>query len=100
MIFISSSVLANNYKEEFMEMWNGDFGKGDNVNVPVVYVDEIKIENYFCPEDNCGERIEEVLDKASESIYFLTFSFTHTGIANKIAMKIHEAWFVILNFFE
>ena len=90
LIFISSSVLASNYEDEFFEMWDGEFGKGSGVGVPVVYADGIKIENYFCPEDNCGEKISDVLSSAKESIKFLTFSFTHTSIANEIVMKIHD----------
>lgn len=90
LIFISSSVLASNYEDEFFEMWEGVLGKGNNVRVPVVYLSGVKIENYFCPEDNCGEKISDVLSSAKESIKFLTFSFTHTSIANEIVMKIHD----------
>jgi len=89
-IILKSEKLAENYKDEFDEMWRGVFGKGEQVKKPIIYLNDSKVENYFCPEDNCGERIEETLSKAEESIYFMTFSFTHTGIANEIVIKMHE----------
>ena len=90
LIIINSSVLAKNYEDEFNELWNKTFGKGNKVNNPVIYLNESKIENYFCPEDSCSEKIKNALEKAEESIYFLVFSFTHDGIANKIVLKMHE----------
>jgi phosphatidylserine/phosphatidylglycerophosphate/cardiolipin synthase-like enzyme len=90
LIIISSKVLAENYEDEFSELWNGTFGKGDNVEFPIVYLSGRRIENYFCPEDSCGEKIRNTLDKAEDSIHFLTFSFTHNSIANKIVLKMHE----------
>ncbi len=88
LIVLKSKRLAENYEDEFNEMWNGMFGKGDKTRMPIIYVNQTKIENYFCPEDNCGEKIEEVLGEAEESIYFMLFSFTHTGIANEIVRRI------------
>ncbi|MBR9691170.1 phospholipase [Candidatus Woesearchaeota archaeon] len=89
MIVIKSKVLAGNYEDEFDELWNGEFGKGKKVENPIVYLNGSKIENYFCPEDECGERIEEALEEAKKSIHFLVFSFTHTGIANEIVMRMY-----------
>lgn len=86
-IFIRSSLLAQNYKDEFFEMWNRDFGNGADIRYPVVYLDDIRVENYFCPEDSCSSKIERVIDSAQESVYFMTFSFTHEGIANSILAK-------------
>ena len=87
LLLIESSVLAKNYEAEFAEMWNGTFKKGDNVLTPVVEVSGIKIENYFCPEDNCASHVKEVLKSAKESIHFMTFSFTDDSIANILLMK-------------
>jgi len=89
-ILIQSSILAKNYEDEFKELWNGEFGRGNQVQNPVVYLNETRIENYFCPEDLCSEKIKKVLEKAEDSIYLLVFSFTHDGIANKIVIKMHE----------
>jgi phosphatidylserine/phosphatidylglycerophosphate/cardiolipin synthase-like enzyme len=90
LIIINSKVLADNYEDEFDELWNGIFGKGGKVNNPVVYLNGSKIENYFCPDDSCSEKVKDALEKAENSIYFLVFSFTHDSIANKIVLKMHE----------
>ena len=90
LIIIKSKFLAQNYEDEFQELWNLSFGKGRKVSHPIIELDGIKIENYFCPEDQCGEIIENTLAKADTSINFMTFSFTHNGIANVIALKMQE----------
>ncbi len=90
LLLIESSILAQNYEDEFAEMWNGTFKKGDPVSTPVVEVSGIKIENYFCPEDDCALHVKEVLKSAKESIHFMTFSFTDDSIANILLLKKSE----------
>ena len=87
LILVNSKVLAANYEAEFQEMWNGVFKKGDLVLNPVIELDGITIKNYFCPDDQCAEKVKEELKKAKESIHFMTFSFTNDGIGNIILMK-------------
>lgn len=87
LLLIESKVLAQNYEEEFQEMWNGQFKKGAAVATPSFFLDTISVQNYFCPEDHCAERVKEELKKANNSIYFMVFSFTHDGIANILLLK-------------
>ncbi|MBU0456658.1 MAG: phospholipase D-like domain-containing protein [Nanoarchaeota archaeon] len=87
LLLISSKVLASNYQDEFDEMWNGTFKKGNKILNPSISINNIDIKNYFCPEDKCADRVKEELKKAERSIYFMTFSFTHEGIANILLMK-------------
>ncbi len=84
MLIIHSRKLAKNYLKEIDE-WIDD----DKYETPYPYIemDEIQIKSYFCPEDNCGEAVVEEIKKANESIYFMTFSFTHNSIANNILLK-------------
>lgn len=82
-----SETLAKNYEDEFGELWNGRFGEGGNVGNPVLYINSIKIENYFCPEDKCASRIVDLIENAKSGIYFMSFSFTHGGIADALAAK-------------
>ncbi len=89
-LFITSPTLAQNYEDEFQEMWGGTFKKGESVRNPIVQVGDTIIKNYFCPEDNCAERVKEELRKAEHSIHFMTFSFTHEGIANTLLLKQQE----------
>jgi len=90
LVIIHSKYLAQNYEDEFNELRQNRFGKGNKVRYPLIYLNNIKIQNYFCPEDNCAEHIIEELKKAKKSIYFMTFTFTHNSIANIIALKIHH----------
>ena len=86
-IVIYSKYLAQNYKEEFNELWDKRFGEGQVVEFPVVYINDKKIENYFCPEDSCKDQVIEELLNAKKSIYFMTFSFTDEEIADAILFK-------------
>ena len=86
MLVITSEYLAKNYMEEFYEMQNDEFGDRDSqaVSVPVVELENtgygnVKIENYFCPEDNCKKHVIDTINSANSSIYFCTFSFTEAN---------------------
>ena len=87
LLIINSEILSQNYQNEFNEMWNGTYKKGSKVRNPKVRLNEILIETYFCPEDNCLERIKDELKDAKNEIYFMTFSFTHPSIANILLLK-------------
>ena len=90
MVIIESKYLAGNYESEFDEMWEGDFGRGEKVITPVFYLNGHRIENYFCPEDDCAYHVQQELRKANETIYFMAFSFTHDKIANEMVLKHYE----------
>jgi phosphatidylserine/phosphatidylglycerophosphate/cardiolipin synthase-like enzyme len=82
LLILYSKYLAENYEDEFQELWNGD-----EVKHPIIYLNNKKIENYFCPEDNCKEHVIENLNSAEKSIYFMTFSFTDEEVADAILFK-------------
>lgn len=84
LIVIHSKYLALNYEDEFKELWNGKFGEGGKVKYPAIYLNNHEIENYFCPDDYCSEKIIKEINKAEKSIYFMTFSFTSEKIADAI----------------
>ena len=86
-VLIYSNALAKNYDDEFNELWNLDFGKGNSVKFPIVYINNMKVENYFCPEDNCASRIIDLIKNAESSIHFMAFSFTNEDIADALVMK-------------
>ncbi len=87
LLLINSEALATNYEAEFQEMWDGTFKKGQPIKNPSIKLNDIEIENYFCPEDDCGDQVKEEIEKAQSSIHFMTFSFTHESIANFILLK-------------
>lgn len=86
-IIITSKFLAENYEQEFKELWNKEFGSGKNVAYPSIIYNNLKIENYFCPEDKCAQHVIEELLNAKESIYFMTFAFTDENVADAILMS-------------
>ncbi len=85
--FINSPFVSQNYEDEFQELWNGTFKRGNPVRNPAITVGSTYLETYFCPEDHCAEHVKEELQKAKESIRFMTFSFTHHRIGNIILLK-------------
>jgi phosphatidylserine/phosphatidylglycerophosphate/cardiolipin synthase-like enzyme len=87
LIIIDSYYLSKNYEDEFKELWNHTYGKGNKAKFNEVYINNKRIENYFCPEDNCAYHVEQEIKKANQSIYFMTFSFTHPSIATEIVLK-------------
>ncbi len=84
LIIIASTYLAGNYEREFQELWSGRFGGGEEVLYPVVVFNGKQIENYFCPEDHCAEKIIHQIAQAEHSILMMSFSFTHEGIADAL----------------
>lgn len=88
LVVIYSKNLAGNYNEEFDELWNGKFGKGEKVKNPVVYINGTEMQNYFCPEDGCTSRIVSEIKSARRSVYFMTFTFTNKDIAGALISKI------------
>ncbi|MBU0459361.1 MAG: hypothetical protein KJ597_05655, partial [Nanoarchaeota archaeon] len=103
---------AANYEAEFQEMWNGTFKKGEEVLNPQVNLGNITISSYFCPEDckiqlsSTGQEvgavyiISDLIRNAKESIYFMTFSFTHEKIGNAILLRHLEGNVTIKGIFE
>jgi hypothetical protein len=87
LLLINSPVLAQNYEKEFQEMWEGTYKKGNKTANPKIKLNDISIHNYFCPEDDCANKVKDELKLAKTSIHFMTFSFTHEGIANIILLK-------------
>ncbi|MCX6707609.1 MAG: phospholipase D-like domain-containing protein [Candidatus Woesearchaeota archaeon] len=102
-VIISSEYLAKNYEDEFQELWNGQFGKGSKVANPIIMLNttdrNIMIENYFCPEDWCANRVVDAINKANKSVYFMTFSFTHDKIGDALIEK-HKQGIEVKGIFE
>ncbi|MEA2004215.1 MAG: phospholipase D-like domain-containing protein [archaeon] len=98
-IIIRSRYISENYLDEFKELYSGMFGSGDNVKYPAVSLDNTIIENYFCPEDSCGNHVIDMIQQANKSVDFMTFSFTHDGIGEALIEK-HKEGITIRGVFE
>lgn len=86
---LESSVLVKNYQEEFDQLWNKQFGVKKKQKTPfsTLLWNNISMENYFCPQDDCANEIIDELKKAQKSIVFMTFSFTHNEIGDVLIDK-------------
>lgn len=87
LIIINSKELAENYEQEFQELSKNIFGAGEQTKNTKFQFNDALLENYFCPEDQCAQKIINHLYRAKESIYFMTFSFTHDRIAQTLIDK-------------
>lgn len=81
--------LVENYTAEFEQMMGGTFGnsKESLAPNPVIMVDDIKIENYFSPQDRPLETIVNYVMGAQKSIRFLTFSYTSDEIGEAMIAR-------------
>lgn len=87
LIIINSKYIAENYEDEFDELWNGVYASGNNVKYDKINTNIGIIENYFCPEDCEIEGVNKVinlLNKANRSIQVAIFSFTHEELADEL----------------
>jgi phosphatidylserine/phosphatidylglycerophosphate/cardiolipin synthase-like enzyme len=90
LIFLESNFLAKNYYNEFNQMRSGIFGynKENSLefnNISLNYNGDIYfVENYFCPQNNCEEKILNKLNLARDSIFFASFVLTSDNIENTL----------------
>jgi len=84
-IVINSKKIARNYLEEYEEIkLEHKYGKTKH---ETVHFKDFKLNNYFCPEDNCEEQVIKEIKQAKESIYFEQFSFTSKPIKEELIKK-------------
>lgn len=84
-VVVPSRFVAENFKEEFMELRAGSFGRGARVRHPVIVFNNASIQTAFCPEDACASVVLGVLKTAKERIRFMTYSFTDDLIGSFLA---------------
>jgi len=89
LIIINSKYIAENYEDEFQELWNGIYASGNNVKYNKINTDIGLIENYFCPEDcKSGSgginRIINLVKNAEKSVKVASFSFTHEELGDEL----------------
>jgi len=94
-ILIYSPILADIYKNEFLEMFDEEIFGNRKEEGPFadlrrnyhVNIEGTDINAYFAPEDNVERIILKRLEKAKSSIYFMAFSFTSAGIGEMMIKK-------------
>jgi phosphatidylserine/phosphatidylglycerophosphate/cardiolipin synthase-like enzyme len=90
MIRIKSTKIAQDYSQEFKEMFEDDeFGPDINPQTPnpTVEIDGTRVDVYFSPDDGVMNALGLLLSNAEDSIYFLAFSFTSNELGTVARQK-------------
>lgn len=83
-VIIASGNIASAFRDEFEELWSGVFREGKRTRLRSVQRGNTTIRALFCPEDRCADNMIKTLLHANKTIVFMTFSFTHRGIADAL----------------
>jgi phosphatidylserine/phosphatidylglycerophosphate/cardiolipin synthase-like enzyme len=89
-IVIQSPELAVIYEREFQEMWDGQFGprSPSTLDQQIAMVNGTRIVVIFTSEDPALENaIVPIVNSATKSIRFLTFSFTDYPLADTMSQR-------------
>jgi phosphatidylserine/phosphatidylglycerophosphate/cardiolipin synthase-like enzyme len=89
-IKIKNKYLAKNFIAEFEEMFlDKKFGRQSvqNMRNRIVRIGNKYVKTFFAPEDDVPGAIINEIKKANKEIKFLSYSFTHTKIAEAILEK-------------
>jgi phosphatidylserine/phosphatidylglycerophosphate/cardiolipin synthase-like enzyme len=84
---IHSVKVAEDYTTEFNEMFVDDKFGTDRVAAtpnPRVTIDGVPLDIYFSPDDNVANNLLDLIHNASESIYFMAYSFTSDPLGQAI----------------
>jgi phosphatidylserine/phosphatidylglycerophosphate/cardiolipin synthase-like enzyme len=87
LVRISSPQLAENYTNEFEEMFADDqFGPGSPANTPNpdFKTGTTRMQSCFSPDDGCSAQLLKVIQSAKQSISFLAYSFTSDDLAQAL----------------
>jgi phosphatidylserine/phosphatidylglycerophosphate/cardiolipin synthase-like enzyme len=86
---ITASDFAENYSTEFEELFAGEFGAQSPQNTPhpTVWVDGIRVDTFFAPEDEVMSAVVVEAENATSSINFMAFSFTDDQLAEVFGNK-------------
>ena len=95
-IVIKSTTLSKNYESEFQELYHN---KKSKTPYPTIFLNNQRIETYFCPEDNCKNQVLQILNNANQSIHFMLFYLTDKDITNSIINK-HQQGLIIKGIME
>ncbi len=99
LLVIHSKYIAENYLEEFDELWEGVLSGGKRVKYHVVQLNSTLVRNFFCPEDCDAGIYTKLIDNASDSVIFMTFSFTNDDIGDAL-LRAHDRGVVVKGIFE
>ncbi len=86
-LLFSSRYLAENYETELQELLGG---KQRQTPYTLITSANMTLENYFCPDDSCEQKVLDAISKAEKSIYVMAYSFTHPAVSALLLAKKDE----------
>ncbi len=91
-VIVRSRKLAENYTKEFMEMFYDKlFGRTSPRNTHCCFlIGNIRVENYFAPEDRVSSKIVKLIRQAGKEIYVMAFAFTHDRIGDALVEAVRR----------
>lgn len=92
-LIIKSNDMVESYRKQFEYMLGLD-GSAPAPEINKYFIDNAEFEILFAPNIYYGRKtIDYIIDSASlaeSSIYFMAYSFTHTGLTEEIVQKFRE----------
>lgn len=100
-IVIKSPALASIYRQQFDEMWAGEFGARalSAIEDQSLAIHGTRISVFFSPEDKPAQYIVSLLENARRNIRFMAFSYTQPDMGNAMLSQI-EAGLTVEGVFE
>lgn len=92
-IYIESTQLAEDYLQEFDEMYyNKHFGEEKKTRIPYpsLAIGDASTEICFSPQGRCSTKIARAISQAEKSIRFMAFAFTSDPIAEALVERYHS----------
>lgn len=88
-LYFCSDEASKNYEIEFSEMYDGHFGPSSDSNTPYpeFVIGDIKVANYFAPEDKVMDKILKEVRNADKSIHFMAYSFTDDSLGQLMSSR-------------
>jgi phosphatidylserine/phosphatidylglycerophosphate/cardiolipin synthase-like enzyme len=98
---ITAPAIVANYQAEFAQMAASHFGtsKKPQTPNPEVSVDGVPVENYFSPKDGISKHVVDWINRATQSVDFLAFSYTSDDIGDAMIAR-EKAGLTVRGVFE
>ncbi len=91
MVVVAHPLLAQNYRDEFMEMWGGTYHGGAPTQRTRMTIllngTPVLVENYFSPDDSPATRLAELIDAAEREIDAMLLIITLSDVASRLVWK-------------
>lgn len=84
-----SSDIAERYESEFKELWKGKLSgeRRSPIRKQTSMIEDTPVMILFAPEDDAMNMLVPLIKQARESVYFMTFAFTHDEMGQELVKQ-------------